>query len=262
MNNSAYKILGNTTQSIRYVIILAYFSMAALALYLIQWHFYNWFSFLLVVYLGTWGADFVGGLVHLFIDYRPLNFTKGFDRLYQYQGDRGSKEFIEMKAEVMKSATSFDHLVYSFKVHHRDPGSNRNLTYSDFFMPFVSLALIGIGLSMFISLVFSEYAWAAYFALFEVILSVGSLHSDHIHVCTHGSLAMPRGTKFVRFLQKCRLIYAYKTHALHHKDGRTGFCFVTGHANFAVNWICRQLLARGMIHSEDWFGVPRQHATE
>lgn len=256
-NKSSYTFFGDVTVGFQRSLIAVYFALVAFALYCVEWQYFSWISFALVLYAGLWGADFLSGLIHLYIDYRPLNFAKGMDRLYDYTGDRGSREFIELKAEIMRDASWFDHAVYSFKIHHRNASSNRDKPYRDFFTEFVALASILLFCSLFVSWVFPSSPWSAYLAFFDVIVSVAALHADHIHVCVHGSRSMPWGTKVVKWLQKYRLIYSYQTHALHHKDGKSGFCFVTGHANFAVNWICRQLLAHGVICSDDWHGVQR-----
>lgn len=260
-NKSAYTFFGDVTVGFQRGLIIGYFALVAFALYQVEWHYFSWVSFLLVLYIGLWCADFIGGLIHLYIDYRPLNFSKGIGRLYDYAGDRGSREFIEMKADIMRNAAWFDHLVYAFKIHHRNASSNRDKPYRDFFTEFVAFAAILLLCSLLVSWVFPSSPWSAYLAFFDVIVSVAALHSDHIHVCTHGSTSMPWGTKIVKILQKYRLIYSNKTHAIHHRDGLTGFCFVTGHANFAVNWICRQLLAYGVIHTEDWHGIQRHDSS-
>lgn len=256
-NKSLYTFFGGVTVGFQRGLIVAYFLLTAFALYCVDWHYFSWLSFILALYAGLWAADFISGLIHLYIDYRPLNYARGIDRLYDYQGDRGSREFIEMKAEIMQHANWFDHVVYAFKIHHRNASSNRDKPYRDFFTEFVALASILLLCSLFVSWIFPASPWSAYLAFFDVIVSMAALHADHIHVCAHGSTSMPWGTKAVKWLQKYHLIYSYQTHALHHKDGKSGFCFVTGHANFAVDWICRRLLTFGLIHGDDWFGLPR-----
>lgn len=250
-------IFGNVTVLFQRGVIVVYYMIALMALYAVEWQHFSWMPFLIVLYVGLWMADFLSGLVHLYIDYRPLNYEAGFDRIYDYAGPRDTEEFLTMKAEVVRKAFWFDHLVYTFKIHHRHAHSNRDKPYRDFFWEFALPASLFLFGSLAVSLRHSGEPWAAYLAVIFVIISIGSLHADTIHVWVHGSRSMPLGSKVVRFLQKYRLIYSYRTHALHHRDGVSGFCFVIGHANFAVDWICRMLLKRGVIHSEDWFGVRR-----
>lgn len=252
--------LGNLSVLAQRGVVLAYYLLVAWCLCVVEWRYFSWWSFFLVSYIAIWVADFVSGLIHLYIDYRPLNFAKGFGTLYDYKGNRGSDEFIQLKRSIMQHASWFDHTVYSFKIHHRDASSNKFKLYRDFFLEFVAPASMLLLCSLFVSFLFPSHAYSAHLAYFDVLVSVTALHADHIHVCVHGSATMLWGNRIAAFLQKYKLIYAYKTHALHHKDGLTGFCFVTGHANFAVNWICKHLLRRGIIRSDDWYGIPRQSA--
>jgi len=257
--SKTYSIFGDLSVGEQRALIFVYFALALACLFSIEWSHFSFISFFIVLFLGVFAADFFSGLVHLYIDYRPLNYEKKFDLLYDYQGDRGSKEFIEMKSAIVSKANWFDHTVYSFKIHHRNAVSNLNFPYRDFFIQAAPICGILLFVSLFFSWVPPVHPWSSYLALFYVVLSVAAIHSDHIHVCAHGSTAMPLGAKVVRFLQKNKLIYSNKTHGLHHKDGLTGFCFVTGHANFAVNWICKKLLERGVINSDDWHGLPRSN---
>lgn len=256
--STSHTSLGDLSVYAQRAVVLSYYLLAALSLFLVEWHYFSWWSWLLATYIAIWVADFVSGLIHLYIDYRPLNYAKGFGVLYDYKGNRGSEEFIELKKSIMQHASWFDHTVYSFKIHHRDASSNKFKFYREFFVEFVAPASLLLGCSLVVSLCFPSHAVSAHLAYFDVLVSVTALHADHIHVCVHGSGTMLWGNRVAAFLQKYRLIYAYKTHALHHKDGLSGFCFVTGHANFAVNWICRQLLRKGWIRSDDWYGIPRQ----
>lgn len=260
--SKTYSIFGDLSVSSQRALIVAYFALALLCLYSIRWNDFSWLSFLAVFVVSLLAADFFSGLVHLYIDYRPLNYDKKFDKLYDYSGDRSSPEFIEMKAAIVSKASWFDHTVYSFKIHHRNAASNLHFPYRDFFIQAAAPCMILLFCSLFVAWVFPVHPWSSYLALYDVLVSVAALHSDHIHVCAHGSTAMPWGVKVVRFLQKYKLIYSAKTHGLHHKDGLSGFCFVTGHTNFAVNWICRKLLDRGVISIEDWHGVPRSNITQ
>lgn len=250
----SFTALGKLTVVSQRLIVAIYYLLLGTCLYFVDWQYASWLSILITAYIGLWVADFASGLVHLYIDYQPLNYAKGFGVLYDYKGDRGGEHFVSMKKELMKHASWFDHTVYSFKIHHRDASSNKHRHYREFFVEFVAPASILLFCSLFVSFVFPQHFLTTHLALFDVIVSVAALHADHIHVCMHGSSTMLRGKHIVRFLSRYRVIYSYKTHALHHKDGLTGFCFVTGHANFAVNWICKQLLYYGVISSDDWFG--------
>jgi len=254
---SKHTFFGDVTVLFQRVLIAAYFAVVFLCLWLINWSHFSWLSFILVSYIGLLVADFISGLIHLYIDYRPLNVQKGYDRLYDFEGDRNSAEFLAMKAEIQRNSSWFDTTIYSFKMHHRTALPNILMHYRDFFIEAVTPSFILLLCSLFVSFVFPVSPWSTYLAFFDVVVAVTALHSDIIHAWVHGSRTMPIGVKFARFMLKYKLMYSMKTHGVHHKDGLTGFCFVIGHTNFAVDWICKKLLERGVIHREDWFGVPR-----
>lgn len=238
-------------------LIIIYYSIFAAGLYLISWESFSFLSFLIALYVGLFLADFISGLVHLYIDYRPLNREKGYDKLFWYQGKRSSNEFLLLKEEIAANSSFFDLTVYNFKIHHREARSNIDRPYGFFFVQTVLPASLFILVSISISLFNPGHPLLSHLAFIELVISIGALHADHIHVWVHGSTAMPLGRKAAHLMQKARLIYSLKTHGAHHKDGDSGFCFVIGHANWLVNWICRQLLARGTITKADWFGEPR-----
>ena len=258
---SKHTFFGDVTVLFQRALIVVYFSVALLCLWLIDWSHFSWLSFILVFYVGLLVADFVSGLIHLYIDYRPLNVKKGYDRLYDFKGDRNSPEFLEMKADIQQNSSWFDTTVYSFKMHHRTSLPNILMPYRDFFVEAVAPSFMLLLCSLFVSFFFPVGHWSSYLAFFDVVFAVTALHSDIIHAWVHGSKTMPLGVKFARFLLKYNLIYSMRTHGVHHQEGLTGFCFVTGHTNFAVNWICKKLLERGVIYREDWFGVPRVNAS-
>jgi hypothetical protein len=258
---STHTFFGDVTVLFQRVLIVVYFSTVLLCLWLINWSHFSVVSFMAVFYIGLLVADFVSGLIHLYIDYRPLNVKKGYDRLYHFTGDRNSDEFLAMKAEIQRNSSWFDTTVYSFKMHHRNVLPNILMPYRDFFIEAVTPSFALLFCSLFVSLVFPVAVWSTYLAFFDVVVAVTALHSDIIHAWVHGSKTMPFGVKFARLMHKCKFIYSMKTHGTHHKDGLTGFCFVIGHTNFAVNWICKKLLERGVIHREDWFGESRENAS-
>lgn len=253
---TAPSIFGDVSVFFQRALIAAYYALLFACLWAVDWQQYSLLSFVVVLYVGLLVADFGSGLVHLYIDYRPLNNEKNYDKLYNYSGDRGSEEFGEMKKGIVRDSSWFDHTVYAFKLHHRDAGFSQTTLYRDFFVETAIPGFMLLCFSLFVLAFFPE-PWSSYLAFFWVVCSLAALHSDIIHAWVHGSKTMPRGVKFIRFFLKHKLMYSVKTHALHHKDGLTGFCFVMGHTNFAVNWICKKLLERGIIHIEDWYGVPR-----
>jgi Lipid desaturase domain len=239
---------------VQYLLIALYYAAALLALSLIQWSHFTWLTGVLTFYAALWSADFAIGLIHLYIDYSPLNFKQGFGLLYTFKGDRGGAEFNALKQKVMADSHWFDRRVYAFKIHHRNGLSNKNTPYRDVLFEFYTPAAIFVLSAIVIVMCWGDYAIASYLAFFDVIFSLFAIHAQYIHYSMHGSQQLKLGNHLVKWLSQANLIYSYQTHAIHHKDGHTGFCFIAGHANFAVNWICKKLLARGLIKADDWHG--------
>src|SRR5688572_33333562 len=50
---------------------------------------------------GWYIADMLSGLVHMFMDYHPCPRGKGLDRLYFYEGSRGSEEYQALFRQTM-----------------------------------------------------------------------------------------------------------------------------------------------------------------
>ncbi|NDY93752.1 fatty acid desaturase CarF family protein [Ideonella livida] len=210
-----------------------------------------------VVLAALWLADLLTGLVHLCLDYACLNFERGFGQLFHHQGPRRGPAFQRLRDQVMRGANWVDRKVYTFKIHHRHGQSNQDCGYAGALVEFLpaSAAILAGGLGLHTLL--QGHAAAGPVLLLHVALSFFVGHAQWVHYCMHGSRAMPRSTRVVRALSRWGLIYSPQTHAEHHRDGLIGFCFITGHANFVVNWLCARLLARGVIHLDDWHGVPR-----
>jgi len=164
--SKTYSIFGDLSVGEQRALIFVYFALALACLFSIEWSHFSFISFFIVLFVGIFAADFFSGLVHLYIDYRPLNYEKKFDLLYDYQGDRGSKEFIEMKSAIVSKANWFDHTIYSFKIHHRNAASNLNFPYRDFFIQAAPICGVLLFVSLFFSWVSPVHPWSSYFALF------------------------------------------------------------------------------------------------
>ena len=128
--------------------------------------------------------------------------------------------------------------------------------FSDFFFKTGGSAAIILLAALAILVQADAGSMGHHAAFFVLIVSIAALYSDIIHSWAHGSKTMPRGVKLVAFLRRMRLVYSAETHLKHHRDGTSGFCFITGHADFLVDWICRALLAAGVIHKRHWHGQP------
>lgn len=208
---------------------------------------------LLLALLAWLNADFYSGLIHIYLDYRPLDKHKGFERLFHYQGDRSSAEFELMKQQVLAQASWLEEIVYSFKIHHRNVRPYLQFTYSHFFFETFPAAAFLLALAaLMLPLTSGLLADSVWFIL--LLCSVIALHTNHIHACVHGSKQMRRGVKLIRLLQKIGLMYSARRHHEHHKDGLQGFCLISGHTDFLVDRICGWLLQKGWISQAEWRG--------
>lgn len=230
-----------------------FYLLLAVCLYFVDWGKMSFWSIAATVILTTSFADFCTGLVHLYIDYRPLNYAVGMDKLYYFNGDRETEEFRQFKKSIVDKAPWFDEIIYNFKIHHRRPStkSSINANFMNWAVPAFALLFYTM-LLMYLS-VFADYP--------ELILSllVGAAltaNIEYIHYTVHGARGRPVGRRVIGLLQKLHLVYGKETHGRHHAGEGSGFCFLTGHTNFIVDYICRELLRRGIINQDHWFGLP------
>ena len=211
------------------------------------------FFWLLLIALALWNADFYSGLIHIYLDYRPLDKSKGFDKLFYYPASRDSAEFQQMKHQVLSRSSYLEKVVYNFKIHHRTVRHYQLYTYRDFFYELMPAGAILLGLSGLL-LLLPQNLWRDSLAFILLMCSLIAIHTNHIHACVHGSKTMPHGVKVVRWLQKRHLMYSNKTHNSHHKNGISGFCLIWGGADFLVDRICAWLLRRNIISRAEWRG--------
>lgn len=243
-----------SSQTLGRLLIVVYFAALAVGFYLIDWSQMSLLLSLITVYVGLFAADFFSGLVHMYIDYRPLNYEKRYDWLFFYEKDRNSDEFKQREKEILADSTWFDAVVYNFKMHHRTASACLRTPYLYYFYETVVPAAILLLIAVLLSTVLDYGLVTSYLSLEFLIISLAVLHTDHIHAWVHGSRTMTWGAALVRPIQKLGRMYTMKTHARHHKGGESGFCFITGHANPLVDYICRLLLKHGVIYKSHWLG--------
>ena len=72
-------------------IVASYFILLGFAFCMVEWRHFTLLSFAVTLLAAVFFADFLSGLVHLTIDYFPLNYKKRLHELFFYDGDRASK---------------------------------------------------------------------------------------------------------------------------------------------------------------------------
>lgn len=211
---------------------------------------------ILLLIVASFIADFLSGIWHIMEDFYPLNYEKGFDKIFYYTDDRSSDNFLELRKKAFSNATLLEKLAYKAKIHHRRPTAIFTYNYNQAFLDHAPQAFAVVLVPLILLLSGISHP----FLLFLIFCSVFFANTEVIHICVHGSpkLANGWGTKIVRFLQKFKLIYSYETHKHHHQAKGTGFCFITGHANFLVDPLCKLLLYFRIVTMDEWKGRQRK----
>lgn len=198
---------------------------------------------LMLVGLGIFVADFLSGVLHLCLDYYPLNTKAGMDKIYFYVGDRATQSFLQLKQEVMRRASLVDMLSYDFKIHHCKAKKMNQKTYPvlmlETVLPALALTLLGI---------FLPQPWGV--CLLVTGFFVAQI--QFVHACVHDT---PRSVFWKRVIQKLQqlgVMYSLAEHGAHHRDGQANFCLITGWANRLLNPICLWLFQKQIIQREFW----------
>lgn len=190
-------------------------------------------------------ADFLSGLVHVFLDYYPINGKAGFDRMYVYSGKRNSDEFKALRRAVYAhpDARLIDHLAYSFKIHHDRPRAMNRKIYPVHVFETVIPASVVVLLS-----------FAAPPAIAFTLAVAGFLVANvqFIHACVHDTPRSRVWKPVIHRLQRWHVMYSARTHGIHHREGVSNFCLVTGWANPLLNPLFRLMLHVGIANRYHW----------
>ena len=242
-----------------------FYILTGLALLAVDWHKATITSAMLTIFMALLFADFVSGIWHLFVDYYPLNYKLGYNKLLFYEGDRGSQTYKALKTSIMSAGSGMDELAFYFKLHHKiSVNVNsvnllfRGTSYGAFAALIYSVVLLIIAkISYFndVPIFNIPYNYPEYI-VFWLFFSVFVANMEYIHYCIHSPKDFPIGGRFIGFMQKIGMIYKTETHLRHHQGEGIGFCFVTGHTNFIINRLVRYLLKKGVISQERWHGMP------
>lgn len=251
-------IFKNYTFVIFYALLLA-------ALTQIDWGGMSLPGVLVTLVVASIIADFASGLWHLFVDYYPLNYPLGYDQILFYKGKRDSEEFTQLRQSIIDRGSFMDRLAYQFKAHHKYPKCSRSINRN--FLDTAIGAFAALAYAVFLLFVYRLdnpsgillltllHAYPEYI-LGVLIFAALVANIEHIHHCVHYPKEFPIAGRVIGFLQRCGLVYASQTHTRHHRGDGVGFCFITGHANFAIGYLRKFLLGRGIITEDRWHGRP------
>lgn len=200
---------------------------------------------LLQVLVAIFIADFVSGVVHIWLDYRPVNAAAGFRAMLDYEGNRGTPEYLAMRAAAFRhpSTTLIDKLSYNFKTHHLRPRAINKKSYAQHMLDTVAPAT---------ALALAAFLAPAPYALTMLIAAFFIANTQFVHACVHDTHRSRFWKGVIRRLQRLHIVYSLDTHMQHHRYGVSNFCLLTGWANFLMNPLFRLLRHFGVAREEHW----------
>lgn len=240
-----------------------FYLLLGLALLNVDWQKTSILATLLVIFCASLLADLVSGLWHLYVDYYPLNYKLGYDKLLFYEDDRKSPAFMELSGMIVPKGTVMDRQAYFFKLHHKWPRKDKTINnlfldtayaaYAALIYSCILLTLAGVEFFHDVAILNIPFNYPE-IIIFWLFVAVFAANVEYIHQSVHFPEDYPIGGKVIGFLQKIGMIYKTEVHERHHRGDGGGFCFVTGHANFIVNKLISLLLKKGVITQERWHG--------
>ena len=194
----------------------------------------------ILVFPAIYIADFVSGIFHFFVDYTPHKRGVGLDKLYFYQGDKGSNDYMLLRKAVMKKAGIWQYASFFFKHHHLV--SPQHIAQKPAFTTFLPTLPLSIMLLVLSSLLAQIDGVNILIPLMLTLSGFFVFWAQYFHSLTHGR-KMPF---FLVPLQRFKFILSKEHHSLHHKYPTRYFCFVNGWADPLVN-VCVNILLKGKL---------------
>ncbi|MFM2090400.1 MAG: hypothetical protein RLZZ127_889 [Planctomycetota bacterium] len=193
----------------------------------------------LALALGWYVADATSGIIHAWLDYRPLPAGLGLGAVFNHSGRRDSPEYQAAKAEALVRLTPFERIVFEFKNHHPRPKAlgRRSL-----------IVLVGPSI-ITMSLPWCLAAHAMWFAgwLPEPLLVtlVASLAGGALAQYHHGVIHRDRIPAWARIGHRLGLLLTPARHEIHHQTLDRDFATLCGWSNPLVNGLFRIARRRG-----------------
>ncbi len=203
----------------------------------------SWWT-LPVLLLAVYLADAASGVAHFIVDYTPNATGVGLRELYEYDGDKGSDDYVQKRNAAMRKISGFQEVVFDFKVHHLTPGALGRRSILKMTLPVIVYATFPLTV-LFVSL--GELGWLpADVSLFLAVLVGCGTVAQYAHSCTH-----KRKTPAVaRFLQATGLFLSPAAHDVHHQHPDRQFCLLNGWANPLIDRVFSFVLSRGYLSRE------------
>lgn len=191
---------------------------------------WSWFPAALVAW---YIADFLSGLTHMYMDYRPCTPGIGLDRMFHFAGSRESHEYLALRDQVLPRISPFERLVYDFKNHHPRPNA---LGRRPFLVQIGSTILfVSLPVSIALNVICLTVALPGWLIAGIVVLVLGGTLAQYFH----GTLHRADNPWIVEAMRRARLLMTPEAHAIHHATLRRDFATNNGWSNPLVNLLFR-----------------------
>lgn len=192
---------------------------------------------------GWYLADFMSGLIHMVMDYRPCPPDRGLADIYFYAGSRESEEYVAMQRATMARLNAFERISYDFKNHHPRPDALGRRSLWRLIGSTLIAGALPVALAINLAQVFLPVpGWALAFA-FSLIAGGGFAQYFH------GSLHRKANPWFIAAMRKTGLLMTPDAHQIHHDTLERDFATNCGWSNPAINRLFTALRARGYLDS-------------
>jgi len=190
---------------------------------------------------GWYGADFMSGAAHMYLDYRPCVPGIGLDKVFFYEGSRGTDEYVAFKKRITRQIYPFERLVFEFKLHHPRPDSlgRRSFLYL-VNSPSIYLALIpalALNIGCWLGVV------PGWLAVGTVVFLFGAVLAQYFH----GYLHRADAPWYIALPRRLRLLMTPADHAVHHETLTRDFSTTSGWSNPLLNVAFNALRGWGMF---------------
>ncbi|MDQ0471636.1 fatty acid desaturase CarF family protein [Labrys wisconsinensis] len=189
-------------------------------------------------------ADLLSGLIHMYMDYRPVPPGSGLADVYFYKGSHDSEHYHTLRKQALARVGPIDRLAFDFKFHHPRPEvlGRRKLIYQ------VRSTVIVLSLPFSVELNAACLIWHVpnWLVAGAIVLIVAGSLSQYFH----GSLHREKNPWFILFLRRIGLLMTPAAHAVHHTTLERDFSVINGWSNPLVNVIFRFLLRRHILKED------------
>ena len=191
--------------------------------------------------VGWYLADFLSGLVHMYMDYRPCPPGKRLNDLFFYASSRESAEYQAMLRERMAAITPLERLVYDFKNHHPRPLALGRRSLWRLIGSSVIIAALPISLGLNAALL--VWPVPGWFAAGVFAFLVGGGFAQLFHASLHRD----RNPWFITAGRRLGLLMTPAAHQVHHDTLQRDFATNCGWSNPVVNRLFNALRRRGYL---------------